>query len=67
MEGLFVVLFLAVIVGFFGGGLALSIRWVKHWLARVFLGLLPTTVFIVTGTTAVIAGCTAVVGPPNFQ
>lgn len=67
MEALFGLLFLAVVVASFWGGVVLSIRWVKHWLARVLLGMLLTTVFFAAGTTAIIAGCTAITGPPNFH
>lgn len=49
------------------GAIVIAIKRVKHPFGRVFLALLLMTVFIVAGTTAVIAGCTAVVGPPNFH
>jgi hypothetical protein len=67
MEAFFGLLFLAMIVASFWGGVVLSIRLVKHWLARVVVGILLVAVFVAAGATAVIAGCTAVVGPPNFH
>jgi hypothetical protein len=67
MEGFFLVLFFAMIAGSIWGGVVLARKWVKDTLARVFLALVLIAVFIVVGTTAVFAGCSAVVGPPNFH
>ena len=67
MEAIFGVLFLAVIVGSIWGGVVLAQKLVKDALARAFLALVLSAIFIVAGTIAVISGCTAINGPPNFH
>ncbi len=67
MEAIFGILFLAVIAGSIWGGVVLARKWVKDTLARVFLALVLIATFIVAGTIAVISGCTAINGPPNFH
>jgi hypothetical protein len=67
MEGFFFILFLATIIASIWGGVVLARKWVKDPIGRVFLALLLIAVFVIAGTTAVIAGCSAVNGPPNFH
>ena len=67
MEGIFAVLFFAMIAASIWGGVVLARKWVKDTLARVFLALVLIVVFIIAGTFAIIAGCSAINGPPNFH
>ena len=67
MENLFGLLFFVMIFASIWGGTVLAMKWAKAPLARAFLALVLIAVFIVAGTTAVIAGCTAVTGPVNFH
>lgn len=67
MEGVFGILFLVMTVASIWGGIVLARKWVKDPIGRVFLALLLIGVFFVVGTTAVIAGCSAVTGPVNFH
>ena len=55
------------VIASFWGASVLAIRLVKHWFARVCLGLTLLAVFLIAGTTAVIAGCNVVMGPVNFH
>ena len=67
MESAFGLLFVVMIIASIWGGIVLALKWAKQPVARVFLSLLLIAVFIVASIVAVIAGCTAVVGPPNFH
>ena len=66
-EEIFGLLFVAMIGGSIWGGIVLARKWVKETLARVVLALVLIVVFVVAGTCAVVAGCSAVNGPPNFH
>ena len=67
METIFGILFFAMIAASIWGGVVLARKWFQSTVARVFAALVLMIGFIIAGTIAVIAGCTAVVGPPNFH
>jgi hypothetical protein len=49
------------------GGVALARKWAKTTIARIFLALLLIVLFIVVGTVAIMAGCSALGGTVNFH
>ena len=55
------------LIGAGWGALVLSMKWTKEIAIRILLGLVLFGVFCVAGTTAVISGCVAVSGSPNFH
>ncbi len=67
METVFGVLWFAMLGSSVWGAVVLARKWAVNPLARFFLGALMCVVFWAAGTTAVISGCIAVVGPPNFH
>ena len=67
MEPIFTLLWFAMLGGSAWGAVVLARKWVANPWARFFLGALLCVVFWIAGTTAVISGCVAVVGSPNFH
>ena len=66
-SGIFLLAFVAMIIGSGWGAVVLAMKWTKEIMVRILLGLVLFGVFCVAGTTAIIAGCVAVSGTPNFH
>lgn len=49
------------------GAVVLALKWAKNPWARFFLGVALCLAFWAAGTTAIISGCIAVNGQPNFH
>ena len=64
---LFIFAFVLMLIGSGWGAVMLAMKWTKEIAPRILLGLVLFGVFCVAGTTAIIAGCVAVSGSPNFH
>ena len=64
---LFIFGFVLMLIGSAWGAMVLAMKWTKEIAPRILLGLVLFGVFCVAGTTAIIAGCVAVSGSPNFH
>jgi predicted anti-sigma-YlaC factor YlaD len=59
--------FCGMFIGSFWAGFTLAKKCLKHPVGSVLLGLVLAVMILVSSATAITAGCTAVVGPPNFH
>ena len=66
-SGIFLIAFVAMIIGSGWGAVVLAMKWTKEIVVRILLGLVLFGVFCIAGTTAIIAGCAALSGPMHFQ
>ena len=66
-SGIFFIAFFVMLAGSVWGAVVLALKWPTNVWARIFLGLGLGAVFWVAGTTAIISGCVAIAGSPNFH
>ena len=66
-SSVFLLAFVLMLIGSGWGAVVLAMKWTKEIAPRILLGLVLFGVFCVAGTTAIIAGCVAASGSPNFH